>query len=119
MTDPVSAATAAHYVWGVGCDGWRLVDHEGLSVIEELVPPGASETWHSHATARQFFFILEGRATLLLAGSSVDIQAGEGIEVPPGIAHRFTNSGDGAVRFLVISAPSTAEDRVQLDNGER
>jgi hypothetical protein len=53
----VDAATAEHYVWGNGCDGWHLLKTEGLSVIKERVPPGESERAHLHTKARQFFFI--------------------------------------------------------------
>lgn len=51
----ISARSAEHYVWGCGCDGWRLVDGDDLAVTEERVPPGASEQWHVHDQARQFF----------------------------------------------------------------
>jgi hypothetical protein len=54
ITAPVSNASAPHYTWARICDGWRLVDTPGLSVIEERVPPGAGEVRHYHNQARQF-----------------------------------------------------------------
>jgi len=33
----ISKATAPHYVWGDRCDGWRLVQSDGLSVIHERI----------------------------------------------------------------------------------
>lgn len=35
----ISRDTAERNVWGELCDGWRLVRSEGLSVIEERMPP--------------------------------------------------------------------------------
>lgn len=108
-----SRDTAARYTWGDGCDGFVLVDTDSLSVIEELVPPGATETWHLHTHARQFFYILEGSATMHLRDADVPLTVGEGLEVSPGIEHRFANHSDSMVRFLVMSTPSTRHDRVE------
>ncbi|HEY0511710.1 MAG TPA: cupin domain-containing protein [Thermoanaerobaculia bacterium] len=108
---PVSIDNAEHYIWGQGCDGWRLLQGEQLSVIQERVPPGASETRHFHSRARQFFYVLAGLATLDFAASSVTFGAGQGVHVPPGIPHRFHNPSTEDVVFLVISAPTTEGDR--------
>ena len=37
-TTTTSLANAEHYVWGDGCDGWHLLKHPDLSVIQERVP---------------------------------------------------------------------------------
>jgi hypothetical protein len=42
----VCKTSAPHYTWARICDGWRLVDTPGLSVVEERVPPGAGEARH-------------------------------------------------------------------------
>jgi hypothetical protein len=47
----VSPSNVGHYVWGDSCDGWHLVLHSDLSVIEECVPAGASEVRHYHQKA--------------------------------------------------------------------
>jgi len=107
----VERATAPHYAWGDGCDGWRLVDGEDLSVIEERVPPGGREEWHVHDRARQFFYVLSGRAELRTAAGVAELDAGVGVEVPPGVAHQFANVGDSDVVFLVTSTPTTRGDR--------
>jgi mannose-6-phosphate isomerase-like protein (cupin superfamily) len=108
---PISTASAEHYVWGEVCDGWHLLKHAGLSVIQERVPPGASETRHFHSTARQFFYVLTGVATVEFDRHSIELKAGEGCEIPPTIRHRFANRSAEEVSFLVISSPSTQGDR--------
>lgn len=56
----VGKGVAEHYRWGRGCDAWRLVRTDGLSVIHELMPRGASEERHLHRSSSQFFFVLSG-----------------------------------------------------------
>jgi mannose-6-phosphate isomerase-like protein (cupin superfamily) len=107
----IERAAAPHYTWGAGCDGWRLVDRDDLSVIEERVPPGGCEAWHVHDRARQFFYVLSGRAEMRAAVGTVQLGSGVGVEVPPGLAHQFANVGETDVVFLVTSTPTTRGDR--------
>jgi mannose-6-phosphate isomerase-like protein (cupin superfamily) len=112
MTRVVSTDSAEHYTWGERCDGWHLLQRDDLSVIQERAPPGSAEVRHRHARSRQFFFVLEGEATLEVDGVARAIRAGEGIEVPPGTAHQFRNESARDVVFLVISAPKSHGDRI-------
>jgi hypothetical protein len=54
-TQTISTKSAEHYKWGgpqgTACDGWHLVRTPELSIIEELMPPGATEARHSHVHA--------------------------------------------------------------------
>jgi len=102
---------AEHYRWGDGCDGWHLLRRDDLSVIAERVPPGACEARHSHARARQFFYVLEGAAVIELEGRRIALGAGQGLEVPPGAAHQFRNESAADVHFLVVSQPPSHGDR--------
>jgi mannose-6-phosphate isomerase-like protein (cupin superfamily) len=114
IIEPTSPVNAEHYVWGEVCDGWHLLKEPDLSVIEERVPPGAGEAQHFHSTARQYFFVLSGRATLQFDGREVSFGSGQGVHVPPGVVHRFVNASSDEVRFIVISAPSTRGDRTNV-----
>lgn len=102
---------APHYAWGSGCDGWRLLDAQGLSVIEERMPPGTAEVWHYHEKSNQLFYVLEGRLTLTLEDDTALLGIGDALNVPPNIRHQARNESENAVRFLVISAPATSGDR--------
>lgn len=108
----VSTANAEHYTWSKECDGWFLVRTPGLHVIEERMPPGAAERAHHHERARQFFYVLEGELTLVLAGTTVAIRKREGLEIAPGTVHQAVNRADEPARFLVISQPASHGDRV-------
>ena len=116
---PTSIATAQHYGWGDGCEGWHLVRAGSLSVIEERMPPGTSEVRHWHARARQFFYVLSGVISLEVEGALHELSAGFGIELPSGTAHQARNVGAGDARFLVISSPPHQGDRRETDTGEQ
>jgi mannose-6-phosphate isomerase-like protein (cupin superfamily) len=111
----ISKQTAEYYSWGQNCDGWHLVKRPGLSVIHEQMPPGTQEVRHYHSTARQFFFVLVGTATLELNSTEYPLAVHEGLEVPPGVPHQMFNKSDAPVEFLVISQPPTVGDRFPID----
>jgi mannose-6-phosphate isomerase-like protein (cupin superfamily) len=115
MMNPVNTQNAEHYIWGEVCDGWHLVKREAVSVIQERVPPGCAEVKHLHSRARQFFFILEGRAAIEIGDAVFVLNQHEGIEVAPHLPHRFRNEGDVDVVFLVISVPPSHGDRENID----
>ncbi|MED4074252.1 cupin domain-containing protein [Priestia endophytica] len=110
----INKRNAEHYTWGDQCDGWRLVNQKDLSVIHERMPPNTSEVRHYHTKSRQFFFVLTGTATLEINGRLENIMPLEGVEVPPHVAHQMMNRSDEDVEFLVISQPTSKEDRIQI-----
>lgn len=112
---PIDILIAEHYRWGGVCDGWHLLKLPGLSVIQEYVPPGAAEVKHLHGQAHQFFFVLSGVASLEFESHTCEVRAGQGVHVASGVAHRFANRTTEGVSFLVISSPSTAGDRRNLE----
>lgn len=112
---PIDTSTAEHYVWGNVCDGWHLLKSPDLSVIQEHVLAGAGEIKHYHSKAQQFFYVLSGVASLEFDGYAQQVCAGQGIHIPAGVPHRFANHSQTGVSFLVVSSPSTAGDRTNLE----
>lgn len=109
-----STNTVAPYTWGEGAQGWRWCDTPGLSVIREEMPAGSAETRHRHAQAHQVFHVLTGTLTLEVEGTAHSLTPDTALEVLPGTAHQARNLGPGPCTFLVISAPSTRNDREEL-----
>ena len=101
------------YTWGNNCKAWPLVESETLSVKQEQMPPLTSEKIHFHALSQQFFFILNGSATITLEHETVELKANEGYLIPPGTQHQIKNNSTQELNFLVISEPSTFEDRIE------
>ncbi|WP_371055787.1 cupin domain-containing protein [Rhodosalinus sp. K401] len=107
----INRSNSEHYVWADVCDGWRLLDGQDLSVIDEEMPPGAREIRHVHAHANQLFFVLHGTLTIEIEGDMVHLSASDACNVKPGQKHQAQNASRESVRFLVISAPTTRGDR--------
>jgi quercetin dioxygenase-like cupin family protein len=109
-----STENAEHYTWGAQCDGWHLLRSDSLSVIQERMPPGASEQRHYHERAQQVFYVLSGTATFEVDGEEVIVNAGQSLHIKPNKNHRILNNGDSDLHFLVISEPKSHGDRINL-----
>ena len=107
----VSRVNAEHYRWGHECDAWHLVKDPEMTVIEELIPPGAAEVRHYHKKAQQFFYILSGEAMMQVEDGPVLVPAGSGIRIMPGVWHQIRNPSSGPLRLLVISHPPSHGDK--------
>jgi mannose-6-phosphate isomerase-like protein (cupin superfamily) len=110
----INRENAEHYRWGAACDGWRLLSTDGLSVIEERIPPGLGEVPHLHERARQLFYVLSGGVEIDLPAGAQRLERGDSLEVPPGTVHRVHNPFAEEAVFLVISSPTTAGDRINV-----
>jgi len=110
----ISIENAEHYIWGDVCDGWRLLQHDDMSVIQERVPAGAAEVMHFHNSALQFFYILEGEGIMIFEEQEVILKKGQGIEITAQVKHQFRNQSTADVHFLVISVPPTKGDRINV-----
>lgn len=107
-------ASAPHYNWGNNCDSWILNDSTGLSVKQELMPPGTKEQLHYHKEASQFFFIIKEMAVFYIDDIKYTVDEHQGITIQPGEKHFIANEKDDVLEFLVISQPSTNNDRITL-----
>ena len=107
----VNRETAPHYNWKEVCDGWHLADEPPVSIIEERMPPDTREDMHCHDQARQFFYVLSGRAVLRLETGEETLEPGDGLFVQPGQWHQMVNPFPEDVRFLVFSTPMAHGDR--------
>lgn len=103
-----------NYQWGDRCQGWHLLQSEGLSVIQEMMPPGTAEKPHFHQQAQQLFYILLGTAVFEIEGERIEVKATESIHVPAGIQHCIFNKGLSTLHFLVISQPKSKGDRIEI-----
>ncbi|RIX53701.1 cupin domain-containing protein [Paenibacillus nanensis] len=111
----ISKKNAEHYVWGQQCDGWRLVNEAGQSIIHERMPAGTSEMRHYHVFAKQFFFVLSGVMTIEVNGELHTLSMHEGIEVKAKQPHQVFNRSNEEIEFLVISQPNTKGDRIAVE----
>lgn len=74
-----------------------------VSVILVDVPPGGGPRLHSHPY-EEVFVVQEGQATFTAGTATLEVEAGRIVIVPPGVPHRFVNSGEGRLRQVDIHA---------------
>ncbi|WP_374440838.1 cupin domain-containing protein [Epilithonimonas sp.] len=110
-----SKQNTEHYIWGGNCDSWVLLDSQELSVKQEIMPPKSKEQLHFHKNAQQFFFILKGKATFIVEGETFEAAENSGFHIIPGKQHWIENLSDKDLEFLVISNPSTNNDRFAVE----
>jgi len=103
------------YKWGNNCDSWIFVDKDNLSVKSESMPSRTKEKLHLHSKAQQFFYILKGKATFYINGKTESISENQGILIDPQIEHYIANETGELLDFLVISQPTTNNDRTTLE----
>lgn len=104
----------AAYTWGDACKAWLLQQSENVIIKEEMMPPGTSESLHLHEGMEQFFYILEGQATFILDGKTVHVKSREGLSIRAGLPHKIINNTKEPLTFIVISAPGSAGDRIEI-----
>ena len=72
-----------------------------VSVIVVDAGPGEGPRLHRHPY-REVFVVLEGEATFTLGDEQRVVTAGAVVVAPPGVPHRFVNSGTGRLRQVDI-----------------
>jgi uncharacterized cupin superfamily protein len=78
----------------------------------DVVAPGKQVcAYHFHHAQEEMFIILEGQATLRVAGVRLPIAAGDVIFIPPGpeYPHHIVNTSSAPLKYLSISTQETPE----------
>lgn len=115
MENVIDRNTAEHYLWGANCDSWVLADTAGLSVKQESMPGGAREKLHLHTNAQQFFFVLSWSAIFYVGNNKIIVAEQKGILIKHRTKHYIANETDKKIDFLVISQPTTNNDRTTFE----
>lgn len=75
--------------------GERVVAIDGVTPVGVPGPPP-----HRHEDTAELFYVLSGRAGIMIDGEWSTYAAGAQVEVPRGVLHTFRNEGDGDLRLL-------------------
>ncbi len=111
----ISKQNSKTYKWGADCDSWIFVDTNDLSVKMESMPPRTKEKRHFHSKAQQFFFVLNGKATFYVDDKIESVGKDQGILIDPMQEHYIENETENTLEFLVISQPTTNNDRTTIE----
>jgi mannose-6-phosphate isomerase-like protein (cupin superfamily) len=76
-------------------------------VNDALVKIGVADkehTWHKHDTEDKFFYVVEGRFRIELAGETVELAPQQSFMVPKGVMHRTCTTAEQTVMLIVGAA---------------
>jgi mannose-6-phosphate isomerase-like protein (cupin superfamily) len=76
------------------------------SVAHVTIPPGKSSLLHYHPEAEESYYILEGKARMLLANEEAIVVPGQAILIPPQKPHKIINVGETDLAFLAFCVPA-------------
>ena len=96
--------SSAHGDGRTGMDAFEKIGDElgaNVSVIVVDAAPGEGPRLHRHPY-REVFVVLEGEATFTLGDETRIVTGGEIVVAPPGVPHRFVNSGSGRLRQVDV-----------------
>jgi quercetin dioxygenase-like cupin family protein len=88
------------------------------SLFEATVPPRLGAPPHIHHREAEAFYVLEGEFEFVKGEGAVRANAGDFLHVPRGVAHGFTNVGQGPARFLAILTPGGIHEQLLAALGE-
>ena len=72
--------------------------HEGVLQPGETIPP------HTHETADQLLYVVDGAVTATVDGTTIEATTGDFVHKPRGRPHTFTNPTDHTTTVLEITA---------------
>jgi quercetin dioxygenase-like cupin family protein len=77
-----------------------------FSLIEVTKPAGSRTPPHLHADEDEAVYVLDGELTVEAGGHTVTLAAGGVATLPREAAHRLSNAGAGAARYLLLCTPA-------------
>lgn len=95
--DKIEKTKAGYQFWFVNKD---FIDGRTLK-ISSVAPNSATHAPHVHQED-EFFFILEGKAEIFLAGKTKTVEEYSSIYCPSNIEHGIKNVGEQELKYLVI-----------------
>ena len=95
----------------VGAVGLRITEDGSrtghrLSLIEATIPPGSAQPpQHVHSAHDEVFIVTAGKLRFSSGDTSVDVEAGSVVVVPPGVPHTFSHPFEATATFLGTMTP--------------
>jgi len=86
------------------------------SLAKITIPKGKASLKHYHPIVEESYFILSGKARIVLDNQESIISAGDGVAVTPKTIHQIFNVGEENLIFIAVcSPPWTPECSVFID----
>jgi predicted cupin superfamily sugar epimerase/mannose-6-phosphate isomerase-like protein (cupin superfamily) len=81
-----------------------------VSVARFALAPGKGTGLSYNQAGEEYFLIIAGRGTVVVAGESSTVQAGLVVALAPGMRHSLTAANDSALEFYAVTAPAFSPD---------
>jgi mannose-6-phosphate isomerase-like protein (cupin superfamily) len=81
-----------------------------LNMTHVRILPGETVPAHVHEDEDQVYYVASGSGFVVLDGVRTDVSAGDGVLIPIGTEHEFTNTGNEPLDyvFFVVFVPEHA-----------
>ncbi|HEV7905183.1 MAG TPA: cupin domain-containing protein [Pyrinomonadaceae bacterium] len=83
---------------------------ELCSLAEEVLPAGASVGRHHHLETEEVYYLLAGRGRMTVGAETREVAAGDAVFIPRGATHSLENTGDEAIRLLLVCGPAYSRE---------
>lgn len=70
-----------------------------------LEPKGGQVPWHNQEQD-EVYFIISGTGEMCLGQERQEVRAGQAVQIPPGVFHQLTNTGDEPMAMMYIYGPA-------------
>ena len=70
-----------------------------------LKPRGGQVPWHNQ-DQEEVYFILSGTGEICLGEEKAEITGGQAVEIPPGVFHQLTNTGEEEMKMIYCYGPA-------------
>ena len=78
----------------------------GMRSGRVVLRPGADMHKHTTGAHEELLVFLKGRATVVVAGTPVEMAAGEVLYIPPNTEHEVHNGGAEEARYIYTVSPT-------------
>jgi mannose-6-phosphate isomerase-like protein (cupin superfamily) len=94
----------------------RPPDAENQSLAQAIVDPAGETSAHLHRRSEEIYLFASGAGRMRLGHEAFDVEAGQAVVIPPGVAHKLWNTGpDPLVLFCCCSPPYSDDDTELLE----
>ncbi len=76
------------------------------SLAEEILPVGKKVSKHFHKNTEEIYYVLEGAGEMTVGNETMKVNAGDVVYIPKNHAHTLENTGETAMKILLVCGPA-------------
>lgn len=92
----------------------RQQGNRNQSLAEARIGTGQETRLHRHHHSEELYHITLGRGLMTLGDDTIEVEAGDTIQITPGMAHKIRNTGKDELVILCCCAPAYDHDDTEL-----